>query len=719
MRMNRINMATPICPEEVPMLRPQLLATALAFAVVGTARAEVATDLDEVVVSASTTRMPSSNAALPNTITVITREELDRQLAVTQDLSQILSNLIPAFSPSRQKLTSFGESMRGRQPLYMVDGVPQSTPLRDGSRDAHTIDMAMVERIEILHGANALQGLGASGGIINIITKRAPKTDGFYQEVSLGTSMAAPRQKDDLGWRQSYLAGVRKGAFDFVGGASTSSEGLYYDGEGRAIGVDTTQGELMNSASYDLFAKVGWNPSADARLQLTANRYRLDGHGDYLPVPGNTATGQTATSVRGQPEGDLPGNLVDSLSLDFSHRALLGGQLQAQLFWMDSNSLFGGGRFATFRDEAGNLLFDQSQNASEKVGAKLGWTRRELFGLPLTATFGLDVLRDETAQTLTQTGRYWVPATVYRSVSPFVQAEWWLGSSVMLTGGLRHERSELDVADYTTLPFYGSRAVQGGTVDMRETLPNFGAVWHITGALNVYASYAEGYTVADVGRVLRAVSTDDERVENLVDLSPVIADNREVGIDYDDGRWIGHLAYYQSESDLGSLLVYDAPNRVYNVQRQPTRIEGVEANLSVRIGERARVGGAYAWTRGEYDRDLDGRMDSDLEGINISPDRLTAHWEQDWTTVFSTRLQASRSSDREFDRAGVRVARFVGYTTFDLHARFATAAGNFSIGVENLLDRHYITYYSQTTPGNDTYNAGRGRVLSLSWSKRF
>jgi len=702
------------------MYRPHLLAIALATAFTGAARAEQATDLYKVVVSASTIRMPSSNAALPNTITVITREDLDRQLAVTQDLSQVLANLVPAFAPSRQKLTSFGESLRGRQPLYMVDGVPQSTPLRDGSRDAHTIDPAMIERIEILHGANALQGLGASGGVINIITKRAPKADGLYQDVSLGTSVALPRQKDDAGWRGSYLAGVRNGAFDFVGGASISSEGLYYDGDGRAIGVDTTQGELMDSESYDLFAKAGWNISEAARLQLTANRYRLDGYGDYALVSGNASTGQTATSVRGTPEGDPPNNEIDSLSLDFTHREFLGGQLQAQLFWMDFGALFGGGRFATFRDQAGNLIFDQSQNASEKTGAKLGWTRRDLFGLPLHATFGLDVLRDETHQALAQTGRLWVPNTVYRSVSPFVQAEWWLGSKVMLTGGLRHERATLDVDDYTTLPFYNSTFVEGGEVDMRETLPNFGAVWHIIDTLNVYTSYAEGYTVADVGRVLRAQNQPGNRVEDLVDLSPVIADNQEIGLDYDNGRWIGHLAVYKSDSKLGSILIPDADG-IYSVERQRTEIEGLEANLSVRLGEKTRIGAAYAYTHGEYDSNEDDEVDTDLQGVNISPDRVNAHWEQDWTGALSTRLQASHAFDREFDGVSTTSGDFDGYTTVDLHVRYASPHGTFGIGVENLLDRHYVSYYSQTLfPQNDrTYNAGRGRVLSLSWSRRF
>ena len=45
--------------------------------------------------------------------------------------------------------------------------------------------------------------------------------------------------------------------------------------------------------------------------------------------------------------------------------------------------------------------------------------------------------------------------------------------------------------------------------------------------------------------------------------------------------------------------------------------------------------------------------------------------------------------------------------------------GTLSAGVENLTNRQYISYYSQTTPSNDDYASGRGRSLSLSWSHRF
>src|SRR5688572_3792165 len=178
------------------MLRRHLLASALLAALVApVAHADDATDIDRVTVSASTSRVPDSEAALPNTITVIDQAQLQQQLALTQDISQVLANLIPSFAPSRQKLTNSGETLRGRKPLYLVDGVPQSTPLRDGGRDGHTIDPSMIERIEVIHGANALQGLGASGGIINIITKRAPRRDGeTFQDINIAASTAPPHE---------------------------------------------------------------------------------------------------------------------------------------------------------------------------------------------------------------------------------------------------------------------------------------------------------------------------------------------------------------------------------------------------------------------------------------------------------------------------------------------------------------------------------------------
>src|SRR5687767_1295280 len=181
-------------------MKPQSAAIRVAIALALTCEASMAdtpgTDLEEVMVTASRVEKPLST--IPNTVTVIDDEELEQQLAIHNDLSTVLGNLIPSFAPSRQKMTNAGESLRGRKPLYMIDGIPQSSPLREGGRDGHIIDPSVIARVEVLHGANAIHGLGASGGIINLITKKP--SDKLEQSVSLDGTV----QSEDIGESADY-----------------------------------------------------------------------------------------------------------------------------------------------------------------------------------------------------------------------------------------------------------------------------------------------------------------------------------------------------------------------------------------------------------------------------------------------------------------------------------------------------------------------------------
>ena len=125
---------------------------------------EVST-VGEVVVTAARTILPAS--ALPMTVDVIDRKTLSEQVAISGSVIDAVATLSPSFSPTRQKLTGSGESLRGRSPLYAINGIPQSTPIRDGSRDGYTIDPFFVDRVELIYGSNALQGIGATGGVVN------------------------------------------------------------------------------------------------------------------------------------------------------------------------------------------------------------------------------------------------------------------------------------------------------------------------------------------------------------------------------------------------------------------------------------------------------------------------------------------------------------------------------------------------------------------------
>jgi iron complex outermembrane receptor protein len=127
---------------------------------------------DEIVVTAARTILPPN--ALPLTVDVIDKTTLDQQIAISGSVTDAVANLTPSFSPTRQKLSGAGETLRGRSPLYAINGIPQSTPLRDGSARRLHHRPFFIDRVELIYGSNALQGIGGTGGIVNQVTVGAP-----------------------------------------------------------------------------------------------------------------------------------------------------------------------------------------------------------------------------------------------------------------------------------------------------------------------------------------------------------------------------------------------------------------------------------------------------------------------------------------------------------------------------------------------------------------
>jgi len=84
--------------------------------------AEAAKILDELVVTA--TRTDTKLKDSPQVVTIISREQIEQQLKISSDSSQVLSKLFPSFTPARQKLSGAGETFRGRPPLFLIDGIP-------------------------------------------------------------------------------------------------------------------------------------------------------------------------------------------------------------------------------------------------------------------------------------------------------------------------------------------------------------------------------------------------------------------------------------------------------------------------------------------------------------------------------------------------------------------------------------------------------------------
>ncbi len=686
-----------------------------------------ALDLDGVVVSA--TRSGAAASTLPVKVTVIGPREVAQQRALVSSPAELVANLVPSFSPARQKLSGFGESFRGRSPLFLVDGVPQSNPLRDGSRDGFTIDPEVVDRVEVVFGANAVQGLGATGGIVNYVTAEPSPSGALAQRVSVGTTAGHGLDGDGLGWRGHYLASRRfatgAGSVDVLGSVSAERRGLQFDGAGQPIGLDNVQGDVADSYSRNVLAKVAWRPTAAQRLGLMVNDFRLAQDGDYVIEAGDRASGVPAVSVAGAPEGTPPVNDVTTASLDYEHTAVGGGTLSAKAYAQDFAALYGGGRFGVFQDPAiapEGELFDQSENHSEKLGARVTYARPDVAGLPIGVVAGLDVLRDRTYQALARTGRDWVPVTRFHNAAPFVQLDVRAADWLSVSGGLRWELATLDVPTFTAIA--GNRAdrqrveVAGGSPSFDAPLLNVGAVVTPVAGLRLYGSAAQAFTMPDVGRVLRGVSDGGAAVGDLLALDPITTDNLEAGAVYATAWGRLGATYFVSDSDFGSRLV---PNDdgLFQVRREPTRTSGWELTGRVDPAPRVSLSAGLSLLRGRFDGDDDGVLESDLGAVDIGPDRLTLG--ADWGRGrLSGRLQAFATFDRTFqDGDGQETAAFDGYTTVDASVAAALGRATVTLAASNLFDAEYITYFSQAASArDDQYFAGRGRTVTLRLATR-
>ncbi|MPW40523.1 hypothetical protein A6M14_04250 [Acinetobacter sp. Ac_877] len=113
------------------------------------------------------TRTPKSIAEIAGTVQNIRGDEISQQAAAGRKLADVLAQLVPSLAPSSGTTSNYGQTMRGRNVLIMIDGVSQ-TGSRDVARQLNSISPNMIDHIEVVSGATSIYGSGATGGIINM-----------------------------------------------------------------------------------------------------------------------------------------------------------------------------------------------------------------------------------------------------------------------------------------------------------------------------------------------------------------------------------------------------------------------------------------------------------------------------------------------------------------------------------------------------------------------
>ena len=98
----------------------------LVFSVEPGIASAVIEDADTIQVVVTATRTEEDVLDVPRTVRIIEREAIQQQLELTNNLPDILGDLVPGFSPPPLQIGTRGFTLRGRNVQVLVDGVPQS-----------------------------------------------------------------------------------------------------------------------------------------------------------------------------------------------------------------------------------------------------------------------------------------------------------------------------------------------------------------------------------------------------------------------------------------------------------------------------------------------------------------------------------------------------------------------------------------------------------------
>ena len=130
-------------------------------------------------INVSGSRLPAAVRSMPQSVQIIDAEEIDHQELVAGSMADILANLIPGISRGSNTAVNTYTSVRGRKPVFLIDGVLVTSTLNDTGREMNLIDPDSIRRIEVVPGSSALYGNSAGAGFINYVTKAGEKGPGI------------------------------------------------------------------------------------------------------------------------------------------------------------------------------------------------------------------------------------------------------------------------------------------------------------------------------------------------------------------------------------------------------------------------------------------------------------------------------------------------------------------------------------------------------------
>ena len=710
----------------------KLSTVALAVAAVSsvfTAQAQdYSTDEKMVVVSS---RTPKAISDIPGTVWYIEPQQIEQEYRGGKSLGEILASAIPSLDVSSGARTNYGQNLRGRKMLVMIDGVSLQSS-RQMSRHLDSIDPFNIERIEVLSGATSIYGAGASGGVINIITKKSDGEELEFESFVGGTSGFNSGEDFDYKVGQS-ISGGNETVQARSSVIYTETQG-FFDANGDIVTPDISQGSLQFNKTVDFLTTVGVNVSETKKLNFLAQYYDSQQDSPY----GLYIVGRDFVDVRKGFDSDREhGTERIMLSASYIDEQFLGHQLIAEASYRKEDQTY-----TPYFQSSGQQITDV---ISLKAALAKDFNRFNI-------VYGVDAYQDtlESNQalydptiannsgnlinkTFAEVGRY--PGVEVASIASFVQAGFDITNDWSVEGGFRYQYMKNTIDDFVGYQQQkqiaagngtSADAVPGGETDYGVGLFNLGTVYHLNSDSQVWANFSQGFDLADPAKyygqgnytlVGDHWTLNDSINVNDSKMSGIKTNSFELGYRLDTGDLSLQSAAYYSQSDKN--VKYNKNTLLIEEIDDKKRVYGLEALASYWVHENVQLGASGHYVVSEVKGD-DGWEDQSAGEASTSKANAWAGW---YEADLSLKVQSQTMFDYEDDSDN----KLNGYTVFDLVGTYQLPVGSLGFGIQNLLDKDYTTIWGQraqilyaTHYESAAYDyRGRGRTYTLNYQVKF
>lgn len=645
-------------------------------------------NLDEVVVTAS--RLTEHIDEVPSSVTYIGGKVLDQQRQINDNLPSILMQKVPSISPSEESQNNFIAKIRGRNFLVLIDGIPQSTPLRNGGRDLRTIDASAIDHIEVINGATAMYGNGATGGVINYITKKPQIGKKLSSSTYLNNSLSLVKPNETYGYNIAQLFSGQIAKWDYVVQGKMGRTGVVRSADAAVASPFYGLGETK---SYNALAKIGYQIAPDHRIEFMGNYYRSLQDSKYVGTTGkfgeSPAIGIPSDTVI---NGGTPYNKALHLKYDGQY-----GKTAANLslYYEDMNTVF-----ETY-----------NQNYSDHKGARLNFNTPFQLGAStkMALIYGVDLLKDHTVQK-TMKDDLVTPDMNMNNLALYLQSKLNLGTDWILKGGLRYENIRFKVGDLT----------KNGKLTPGENNNSDALVFNIATRFNKYryaqpfASFSQGYSIGDVGLILR-----NGVPLSQIDPKPVVVNNVELGVNGQLDIWDYQLTGYYSTSKKGTTFAETSTPGNYELSQVPQRIYGLEFVGNVKPLQWLSLGTVLGYMDGRQDLKNEGTYKDKLDNSIISPFKINLNADFKLTEQWNVYVQYLHLGGRDVFPAEVyNYGKYPisGYNLVDLQTRYKYQKFTFLFSINNLFNADYYPVHAEVRGATNEgryYIKGTGTMANL------